>query len=180
MYDEPTTTPAAALRQHVIGPGHEPGQLLEPGHDSSPSILGFDGKLATWLATFDADTGPRGTAENPIKQGHSPSGWRDLNSRPLDPQTSAACPRMSPHGQFSLKIRILYLGVFRWTNPNGGQDGGQPHSQTKRRGPLQRMTSHRAFDVTTNGFRSLLQQFGRRRCAAMLYLDRAFKAHLRA
>ena len=96
-----------------------------------------------------------------------------------DPQTSAACPRMSPHVQFPLKIRILYLGVFRWTNPNGGQNGGQPHSQTKRRGTLQRMTSHRAFDVTTNGFRSLLQQFGRGRCAAMLYLDRAFKAHLR-
>ncbi len=39
----------------------------------------------------------------------------------LDPQTSAVCPRMSQHVQFSLKIRILHLGVFRWTNPNGGQ-----------------------------------------------------------
>jgi hypothetical protein len=24
------------------------------------------------------------------------------------------------------------MGVFRWTNPNGGQNGGQTHSQTKR------------------------------------------------
>ena len=23
------------------------------------------------------------------------------------------------------------MGVFRWTNPNGGQNGGQTHSQTK-------------------------------------------------
>jgi hypothetical protein len=44
----------------------------------------------------------------------------------FDPQTSAACPRTSPDVQFSLKIRILRLGVFRWTNPNGGQNGGQP------------------------------------------------------
>jgi hypothetical protein len=56
------------------------------------------------------------------------SGWRDLNSRPLDPQTSAACPWTSPHVQFSLKIRILHIDVFRWTNPNGGQNGGQTHS----------------------------------------------------
>ena len=55
----------------------------------------------------------------------------DLNSRPLDPQTSAACPRTSTDVHFSLKIRILHLGAFRWTNPNGGQNGGQTHSQTK-------------------------------------------------
>jgi hypothetical protein len=36
---------------------------------------------------------------------------------------------MSPHVQFSLKIRILHAGVFRWTDPNGGQNGGQTHSQ---------------------------------------------------
>ena len=35
----------------------------------------------------------------------------------LDPQTSAACPRPSTDVQFSLKIRILYFDVFRWTNP---------------------------------------------------------------
>jgi hypothetical protein len=34
----------------------------------------------------------------------------------LDPQTSAACPRMSPHVQFYLKIRSIHLCVF----------GGQP------------------------------------------------------
>src|SRR5215211_2873373 len=45
-----------------------------------------------------------------------------------DPQTSAACPRTSPEVQFSLKIGISHLGVFRWTNPNGGQNGGQTHS----------------------------------------------------
>ena len=45
----------------------------------------------------------------------------------LDPQTSAACPRMSIDVQFSLKIRILRFDIFRWTNPNGGQT----HSQTK-------------------------------------------------
>src|SRR5215212_11091643 len=49
------------------------------------------------------------------------SGWRDLNSRPLDPQTSAACPGTSTDIQLSLKIRILYLGAFRWTYANGGQ-----------------------------------------------------------
>jgi hypothetical protein len=61
----------------------------------------------------------------------STSVWRDLNSRPLDPSTSAACLRTSTNVQFSLKIRILHLGVFRWTDPNGGQNGGQTHSQTK-------------------------------------------------
>jgi hypothetical protein len=35
-----------------------------------------------------------------------------LNSRPLDPQTSAACLRTSTNVQFSLKIRILHLGDF--------------------------------------------------------------------
>ena len=55
-------------------------------------------------------------------------GWRDLNSRPLDPQTSAACPRTSTDVQFSLKIRILHFDVFRWTNPNGAQNGGQTAS----------------------------------------------------
>ena len=56
----------------------------------------------------------------------------DRPRQPFDPQTSAACPRTSSDVQFSLKIRILYLGVFRWTDPNGGQKGGQTHSQTKR------------------------------------------------
>jgi hypothetical protein len=59
------------------------------------------------------------------------SGWRDLNSRPLDPQISAACPRTSADVQFSLKMGILHFDRFRWTNPNGGQNGGQTHSQTK-------------------------------------------------
>lgn len=40
-----------------------------------------------------------------------------LNSPPLDPQTSAARPLTSSAVQFSLEIGILYLGVFRWTNP---------------------------------------------------------------
>jgi hypothetical protein len=53
---------------------------------------------------------------NPLPLGLSRSGWRDLNSLPLDPQTSAACPWMSPHVQISLKIRILHIGAFRWTN----------------------------------------------------------------
>jgi hypothetical protein len=37
-----------------------------------------------------------------------------------------------PDVQFSLKIRILHLGAFRWTNPNGGRT----HSRTNRRGML--------------------------------------------
>jgi hypothetical protein len=49
----------------------------------------------------------------------------------FDPQTSAACPRTSPQ-RVSSKIRISHLGASRWTNPNGGQNGGQIHSQTKR------------------------------------------------
>jgi hypothetical protein len=52
----------------------------------------------------------------------------------LDPQTSAVGPQTSADVQFSLKIWILHLGVFRWTNPNGGQNGGQTHSQAKRGG----------------------------------------------
>jgi hypothetical protein len=43
------------------------------------------------------------------------SGWRDLNSRPLDPQTSAACPRTSGDVRFSLRIRLLHFGGFRRT-----------------------------------------------------------------
>jgi hypothetical protein len=49
---------------------------------------------------------------------------------------------MSPHVQLSLKIWILHLGAFRWTNPNGGQNGGQTHSQAKRAG-LIRSNVHR-------------------------------------
>jgi hypothetical protein len=49
------------------------------------------------------------------------SGWRDLNSRPLDPQTLAAWPRTSPDVQFSLEIRIRDLDAFLWTKANGGQ-----------------------------------------------------------
>ena len=59
---------------------------------------------------------------------------QDKNSWHFDPQTSAACPRTSPDVQFSLKLRDLHMGVFRWTSPNGGQNGGQTHSQTKQRG----------------------------------------------
>jgi hypothetical protein len=40
-------------------------------------------------------------------------------------------PRTSPDVQLFLKIWILCLGGFRWINPNGGQNGGQAHSQTK-------------------------------------------------
>ena len=40
------------------------------------------------------------------------SDWRDLNSRPLDPQRSAACPRRSPDVQFSLQIRICTPGCI--------------------------------------------------------------------
>jgi hypothetical protein len=46
----------------------------------------------------------------------------------LDPQSSAACPTTSADVQLSLKIRILHMRVFRWTNPNDGQNGGQTHS----------------------------------------------------
>ena len=56
------------------------------------------------------------------------SGWPDLNRRPLDPQTSAACPRTSSDVQFPQKIWTLHLAGFRWTNPNGCQNGGQTHS----------------------------------------------------
>jgi hypothetical protein len=38
-----------------------------------------------------------------------------------------------PRCPVSLKLRILHLRVSRWTNPNGGQNGGQTHSKTKRR-----------------------------------------------
>ena len=57
---------------------------------------------------------------------------QDKKSWLFDPQTSAACPRTSTDVKLSLKIGISHSGVFRWTNPNGGQNGGQTHSQAKR------------------------------------------------
>ena len=42
---------------------------------------------------------------------------QDKNSWLFDPQTSAACPGTSPDVRLSLKIRILHMGVFWWTNP---------------------------------------------------------------
>jgi pimeloyl-ACP methyl ester carboxylesterase len=51
----------------------------------------------------------------------------------VTPRHRAARPRLSIDVQFSLKTTILHSGVFRWTNRNGGQNGGQTHSQPKRR-----------------------------------------------
>jgi hypothetical protein len=67
------------------------------------------------------------------RQDHHSGSRQDKNQWLFNPQTSAAWPRTSPDVQFSLEIRILDLGAFRWTNPDGGQNGGQTHSQTKRR-----------------------------------------------
>jgi hypothetical protein len=76
--------------------------------------------MATSMATLSHATqvGDRGKR---LSLGEILSGWRDLNSRPLDPQTLAARPRTSPDVQFSLEIRILDLDAFRWTKANGGQ-----------------------------------------------------------
>jgi hypothetical protein len=92
----------------------------------------------------------------------------------LDPQTSAACPRTSSDVRFSLKTTISHLGAFRWTNPNGGQNGGQTHIQAKRGGPATNdpVIELRCYDE------GLPTNIGSRRCAAMLRLDAAFKAHL--
>jgi hypothetical protein len=65
------------------------------------------------------------------RQDHHSGSRQDKNLWLFDPQTSAARAQTSADVQFSLKIRILHLDVFRWTNPNGGQNGGQTHSQTK-------------------------------------------------
>ena len=53
-----------------------------------------------------------------------------------DPQTSAACPTTSLDAQFPLRIWVLHMEVYRWTNPNGGENGGRIHSQAKRHSPL--------------------------------------------
>jgi hypothetical protein len=58
------------------------------------------------------------------------------NSWLLTPRHRQRVRETSTDVQSSLKIRILHLGVFRWTNPNGGQNGGQTHSHTKGRGLL--------------------------------------------
>ena len=63
-------------------------------------------------------------------QDHHGGSGQDRNSWLVDPQTSAACPRTSAGVQFSLKIGVLHSGAFRWTNPNGGQNASQIHSQT--------------------------------------------------
>jgi len=44
-----------------------------------------------------------------------------------------------PDVQLSFKIGILHLGVFRWPDSDGGQNGGQTHSQTKRRASRTRL-----------------------------------------
>jgi len=72
----------------------------------------------------ESSTLTRGTRSSVMGQDHL---WL------LTPQTSAAWPRTSPDVQFSLEIRILDLGAFRWTKANRGQNGGQTDSQTKRR-----------------------------------------------
>jgi hypothetical protein len=83
----------------------------------------------------------------------------------LEPQTSAACTWTSPDVQFSLKIRTLHLGTFRWTNRNvPGQNGGQTHSQSKRIGPLYRI----------EGFSTILGAIRQQ----TLCLDAVLKAHL--
>jgi hypothetical protein len=130
VYDEPAAARAAALRQSVVGPGHVRVQLLEPGHDSSRSILGFDGKLATWLATFDAVTYYR-TAKNSGK----PNKMRAFRvglarfelatPRPPDIGGVSETVRGRP---ISLTDRVSDFGGFQRTNPNGGHKGGQTHS----------------------------------------------------
>jgi hypothetical protein len=57
--------------------------------------------VATSVATF-SKAGPIPPARNLRSLGLSWSGWRDLNSRPLDPQTSAARPRTSAVVRISL------------------------------------------------------------------------------
>jgi len=76
----------------------------------------------------------------------------------FDPQTSAAGPPTSPGVQFSLEIRILHLGAFRWTKPNGGQNGGQAHSYKRRAAA----TNRRASDHLGS-----LKEI--KRCASSLY-----------
>jgi hypothetical protein len=70
------------------------------------------------------------------RQDHHSGSRQDKNLWLFDPQTSAACPRTSPDVQFSLKIRILHLGIFRWTSPKWWSNGGQPHSGAMRTRPL--------------------------------------------
>jgi hypothetical protein len=105
------------------------------------------------------------SCESAADKGKPWSGWRDLNSRPFDPQTSAVCPRPSTDVQFSLKIRVLDLDVFRWTNPNGGQNGGQTHSQAKRAGLIR---SRRASPGPASA--STITRVSRLRAAAQLDL----------
>jgi hypothetical protein len=57
------------------------------------------------------------------------SGWRDLTR---DPAPCIGSVRTSPDVHFP-KNKDFYL-AFRWTDPYGGQNGGQTHSQTKQRG----------------------------------------------
>jgi hypothetical protein len=84
------------------------------------------------------------------RQDHHSGSRQDKNLWLFDPQTSAACPPMSSDVQFSLEIRILHFGVFRWTNPNGGQNGGQTHSQAKRAGLIKsRLTSPGPVNAST-------------------------------
>jgi hypothetical protein len=116
-----------AGHRHVDCPPRAPARRFAPAHSRSSGSTRRGSR-----------SGPRRSGGRVAERSDSSwivwLGWRDLNSRPLDPQTSAACPRTSSCVQFSLKIRILHLGVFRWTNPNGGQNGGQTHNQAKRKG----------------------------------------------
>jgi hypothetical protein len=66
--------------------------------------------------------------QNASDKGKRLSGWRDLNSRPLDTPDIGSGSTDVLKRPFSLKTRILHLGVLRWTDPNGGPNGGQTHS----------------------------------------------------
>ena len=97
-------------------------------------------------------------------------GAEGLEPRPLACKTSAACPRPSADVQFSLEIRISHLGVFRWTNPNGGRNGGQTQSQAKRAGLIR-------FDCS----RSRASRRSNQAIATTLFItDKTVEAYVRA
>jgi hypothetical protein len=101
-HHEPATAPAAPFRHHVIVSIQECAELLKPGHlsCSSTSASAMASWLHAWLHPRWRASKYRPELRKPNKTRAFRSGWRDLNSRPLDPQV----------GPFrSLSVRDLSL-----------------------------------------------------------------------
>jgi len=102
-----TSAPIGALPSRVYGPLH---MLSEPTSQDHLKRAG-NGGLSRPGATFLSPG-------NPLSPGALLSGWQDLNSRPLDPQTWAICPLKSAKVRFPWSGPLAYVSERRRTPAN--------------------------------------------------------------